>query len=187
MPFFFLALFAAAAASLAGREAVRVARLSAALGARAALLTACWLACAIGSGVAAWLGARIVGWIAQDARAVLVPVALLLAAGELALLRPARAPAEPTRSFGAIAIVLGTAQLTSAAGLLTLTLAASSAVPQLTALGGALGSGAVLTAAWRAGREWEARLPLLTLRWAVAGLLLLSALATGLWGHGLLD
>ena len=175
MPFFFLALFAAAAASLAGREAVRVARLSAALGARAALLTACWL------------GARIVGWIAQDARAVLVPVALLLAAGELALLRPARAPAEPTRSFGAIAIVLGTAQLTSAAGLLTLTLAASSAVPQLTALGGALGSGAVLTAAWRAGREWEARLPLLTLRWAVAGLLLLSALATGLWGHGLLD
>ena len=182
MPSFFLALFAAAAASLAGREAVRVARLSAALGARAALLTACWLACAIGSGVAAWLGARIVGWIAQDARAVLVPVALLLAAGELALLRPARPPAEPTRSFGAIAIVLGTAQLTSAAGLLTLTLAASSAVPQLTASCGKHG-----TRSKRAGREWEARLPLLTLRWAVAGLLLLSALATGLWGHGLLD
>ena len=186
MTSFFLALLATAAATFAGREAVRVARLSAALGARAALLTACWLACAIGKGLAAWLGARIATRLVPDATAVLVAVALLIAAGELALLRPSSPPAEPTRSFGAIVIVLGVAQLTSAAGLLTLALAVTATVPQLTALGGALGSGAGLTAAWRAGREWEVRMPLLALRWTVAGLLLLFALATGLWGHGLL-
>ena len=44
MPAFFLALIAAAAATLASREALRVARLSAALGGASGLLAALWLA-----------------------------------------------------------------------------------------------------------------------------------------------
>lgn len=178
MPFF-LSLAAAAAVSLAGREAVRVAQLSAALGPRIALLAGCWLGCAIGSGFAAWIGAQASALLVLDARRALVPIALLLAAGELALLRPGRAPAEPTRSFGAIVIVLGAAQLASAAGLLILALA-TLAEPELVAIGGTLGSGAAFTAAWRAGRTWQARMPLFALRWVLAVLLLLAALATGL-------
>ncbi len=171
---------------LAGREAVRVGRLSAALGARAGLLTACWLACALGSGLAAWLGSRIAAQLVPDAKAILVAIALLLAAGELALLRPGRVPAEPTRSFGAIVLVLGAAQLTSAAGFLVLALAAAMPVPELVVLGGTIGTGSVLTAAWSAGIGWETRVPLRPLRWSVAGLLLIAGLVTGLSARGLL-
>jgi hypothetical protein len=181
---FVLALAAAATATLAGREAVRVARLSAALGTNTALLTACWLACALGSGAAAWLGTKIGARLAPDASAMVTATALLVAAGDLALLRPVRAPAEPTRSFGAIVIVLGTAQLTSAVGFLILAVTTAGMAAELAALAGAVGSGAVLTAAWRAGRAWETRLPLPALRWTIAGLLLLGA---GLSARGLLD
>lgn len=187
MPSFFIALVAAAAANLAGREAVRVARLSSALGRRTVLLAACWLACALGAGLAAWLGSRVGATLLKpEAKAVLVAFALVLAAGEIALLRPGRIPVEPTRSFGAVVLVLGAAQLTSAAGFLVFALAAAAAESGLAALGGALGSGAVLTAGWRAGREWEERMPIGALRWSVAALLLLAGLVTGLSARGAL-
>ncbi|HYD23771.1 MAG TPA: hypothetical protein VEB68_03170 [Croceibacterium sp.] len=186
MPSFFLALLAAAAATLGGREAVRVARLAAALGSGSGLLAAGWLACAVACALAAWLGAGIAGQLFAEAKAMLVAIALLLAGLELAVMPPRRAPAEPTRSFGAIALVLGAAQLTAASGFLVFALAAATATPWLAAAGGALGSGAVLTAAWSAGPEWEARVPLRLLRYAVAGLLLAAALVTGLSARGLL-
>ena len=167
MPSFFLALLAAAAATLGGREAVRVARLAAALGAGTGLLVACWLGCILACALSAWLGAGIAAQLAPEAKSMLVAIALLLAGLELAVLRPGRAPAEPTRSFGAVLLVIGAAQLTAAAG-------------------GAMGSGAVLTAAWAMGREWEARLPLNLLRYAVAGALILAALVTGLGARGIL-
>ena len=186
MPSFFLALIAAAAATLGGREAVRVGRLSAALGAGTGLLVACWLACIIACALSAWLGAGIAGQLGPDAKSMLVAIALLVAGIELIVLRPGRAPAEPTRSFGAILIVLGAAQLTAAAGFLVFALAGATALPGLAAAGGALGSGAVLTAAWSLGAEWEARVPLGIVRVAVAGLLILAAIVTALDARGIL-
>lgn len=186
MPSFFLALLAAAAATAGGREAVRVARLAGALGSGVGLLVACWLACVVACALAARLGAAIASELAPAAKPMLVAIALLLAALELAVLRPGRAPAEPTRSFGAIALVLGAAQLTAAAGFLVFALAGALAAPWLAAAGGALGSGAVLTAAWSAGAEWEARMPLAFLRHGVAALLLVAAVITGLSARGLL-
>ena len=182
MPSFFLALIAAALATLGGREAVRVARLSAALGGGGALLVAGWLACAL----SAWLGAGIAARLGPEAKAMLVAIALLLAGLELAVLRARRAPAEPTRSFGAVLLVIGAAQLTAAAGFLVFALAGATALPALAAAGGALGSGAVLTGAWSMGPEWEARLPLGPVSYAVAGALILAALVTGLNARGLL-
>ncbi len=186
MPSFFLALIAAALATLGGREAVRVARLSAALGAGGVLLVAGWLACAIACVLAARLGAAIAGELAPEVKTMLVAIALLTAALELLVLRPARAPAEPTRAFGAVLLVLGAAQLTAAAGFLVFALAAATGAPWLAATGGALGSGAVFTAAWSMGTEWEARMPLRLLRYGVAALLFAAALATGLTARGLL-
>jgi hypothetical protein len=186
LPSFFLAMIAAALATLGGREAVRVARLSAALGAGTGLLAACWLGSVVACALSAWLGERVAAQLGPDAKAMLVAIALLVAGIELAVLRPHRAPAEPTRSFGAILLVIGAAQLTAAAGFLVFALAAATALPSLAAAGGALGSGAVLTGAWALGEEWETRLPLTLLRYAVAGALVLAALVTGLGARGLL-
>src|SRR5690606_39976980 len=94
---------------IGGREAVRVARLSAALGPGRALLTACWAACLAGCALSAWLGSGIAAQLAPDAKRMLVAIALLLAGVELAVLRPGRVPAEPTRSFGATVLVLAAA------------------------------------------------------------------------------
>ena len=185
MPSFFLALIAAAAATLGGREAVRVARLSEALGAGVGLLAACWLGCIVACALSAWLGAGIAAQLAPEGKVMLVAIALLVAGLELAVLRPGRVPAEPTRSFGAILIVLGAAQLTAAAGFLVFALAGATGAPGFAAVGGALGSGAVLTAAWSMGGEWEARLPLGIMRSAVAGTLVLAALVTGLDARGI--
>ena len=93
LPTFFLALIAAAAATLGGREAVRVARLAAGLGAGAGLLAACWLACIAACALSAWLGAGITGQLGPDAKDMLVAIALLLAGIELVVQRPGRAPA----------------------------------------------------------------------------------------------
>jgi hypothetical protein len=185
LPAFFLALIAAAAATLGGREAVRVARLSAGLGGSGWIALACWIACIVACALAGRLGAGIAGQLTPDGKTMLVAIALLLAAIELAVLRPGKAPAEPTRSFGAIALVLGAAQLTSAAGFLVFALATATGGPTLAAAGGALGGAAVLTAAWLAGRDWEARLPLNEVRYGVAGVLLLAALAAGVSARGL--
>lgn len=186
MPPFFLALLAATLATLAGREAVRVARLSAAHRGGAPVLVAGWLACIIAAALAGWLGAMIGAGLAPEAKAMLLALALLLAGAELLILRPGRAPEEPTRSFGAVLLVLAAAQVTAAAGFLVLALAAATGAPLLAAAGGALGSGAVLTAAWSLANEWESRLPLGLLRRGVAALLLVAALALGLAARGLL-
>jgi putative Ca2+/H+ antiporter (TMEM165/GDT1 family) len=186
MPSFFLALIAAALATLGGREAVRVSRLSAKLGGGWVLLVAGWLACAIACVLAARLGAAIAEELVPEAKTMLVAIALLLAGLELLVLRPGRAPAEPTRSFGAVLLVLGAAQLTAAAGFLVFALAGATGSPWLAAAGGTLGSAAVFTASWSMGREWEARMPIGLLRFGVAGLLLLAALVTGLIARGLL-
>ena len=185
MPSFFLALIAAAAATLGGREALRVARLSAALGAGTGLVVACWLGCILACALSAWLGAGIAARLAPDAKTMLVAIALLLAGIELIVLRPGRAPVEPTRSFGAILIVLAAAQLTAAAGFLVFALAGATGVPWLAAAGGSLGSGAVLTGAWSMGPEWETSLPLGLVRYTVAGLLGVAALVTGLEARGI--
>lgn len=165
---------------------MRVARLSAALGGGVALMIAGWIACIVASALAARLGAGVAAELAPEAKAMLVAIALLLAAVELAVLRPGRAPAEPTRSFGAIALVLAAAQLTAAAGFLVFALAGATGSPWLAAAGGALGSGLVLSAACSAGAEWEKRVPINVLRYGVAALLFVAALYIGLSARGLL-
>jgi len=136
--------------------------------------------------VTSYLGAAIAATLVPQAKAMLVAIALVLAALELAVLRAPRAPSEPTRAFGAAALVLSAAQLSAATSFIVFALAAALAAPWLAAAGGAVGSGAVLTAAWSAGGEWERGLPLRSLRLGMAGLLFLAAVVTGLSARGLL-
>ena len=184
MPAFFLALLAAALATVAGREAVRVARLAQALGSGFALLAVLWLATIASSACVAWFGAELGAQMASPAMGILVALALLFAAGEVLLLRPPAVPREATRSIPAILFVLLGAQLTDAARLMVLALAAAGGSPVLAGAGGAAGSGVALTFAWALGAQWESRLPLSAIRWAVAGVLVLAAGLPGLTALG---
>ena len=185
MPAFFLALLAAALATAAGREAVRVARLTAALNAGAGLLAAAWVAAAVSSAVAAWFGAELGRGLTPTAKGLLLAGALLVGAAELLVLHPPPAPREATRSLGAIFLVMLGGQLTDAARLFVMALAAAGGSALLSAAGAAAGSGVVATFAWALAGEWETRLPLRAVRWGAATLLLLAALASGLTALGL--
>lgn len=186
MPSFFLALLLSALAALGGREAVRVARLAAGLGQATGLLAACWLAAITGMVLAAWLGAGVAQYLHPDAKGMLLALALVMAAVELLMIGPGRKPLEPTRSFGAIVLVLAAGQLTGSGGFVVFALAGKAGIPALAAAGGAVGAGAVLTAAWAAGEEWETKLPLIALRYGLAAALALAGVLTGLSARGLL-
>lgn len=185
MTAFFLSFLGALLLGAAGRDGVRVARLSAGsgpatgLGAAPGLMLAIWLSALAASALAAWVGAWLAPQMPLAAREMLVALALGLAAVELLVLKPGRAPAEPTRSTGAILIVLAGAQVTDSARLVIAALAVLTREPWLVAAGGTLGSGAALTLAAMAGGEWERRISLRALSIGLAALLLLAALIIG--------
>ncbi len=190
MPAFFLAFLAALALTATGREGVRAARLSAGIappaGAPPGLLLALWLSAIATSALAAWAGALLAPQLPGAARQMFVALALVVAAVELVLLRAPPAPAEPTRSLGAVLLVFLASQLTDSTRLVVAALALATGEPLLAAAGGALGSGAALTLAALGGASWEKRLPLRALAIALAAALLLAAAVIGLAARGLL-
>jgi putative Ca2+/H+ antiporter (TMEM165/GDT1 family) len=186
MPALFLALLTAALAMLGGRPARLTARMAAALGGRVGLLIACWITAIASSALAAWAGTWLAPQMAPPVKTMFVAVALALAALELLLLRERAAPAEPTRSLGAIGLVLFAGQLTDAARFLVLALAVATHAPALAATGGTLGSGAVLSAAFMLGSEWDARLPLRVIRLGVGVLFAFGATAVALAARGVI-
>jgi hypothetical protein len=186
MPALFLTLMAAALAVAGGRSALLVARLSAALGGGFALLAVCWITAAATSALAAWAGALLAPLMPPAGKTMFAAAALALAALELLLASARRAPAEPTRSLGAIALVLFAGQLTDAARFLVLALVVATGEPVLAAIGGALGSGAVLTAGWALGEDWEKHVFLRTIRFAAASFFGIAAVVTGLAARGLI-
>ena len=179
MTSFFLTFLAVALAMLAGREAVRVARLAHAGAGALALLGAIAFAAIAGCAVAAWLAGEIAGLLPPDYRVWLVAGALALAALEVLLLSAPKAPREPTHSIGAVAIVLLAGVVTDASGLLVLSLSVATGEPVFVAAGGALAVIAVLGAGALTGADWE-KLPHATLRYAVAALLLGAAIMIGI-------
>jgi len=186
MPALFLALLTSALAMLAARPALLTARLSAALGAGPGLLVACWATAIATSALAGWGGAWLAPQMAPAAKGMFVAFALGVSGLELLFLHPRAKPAEPTRSLGAIFLVLLGEQVTDAARFFVLALAVATAGPVLAAAGGAIGSGAVLTAAWAVGGAWERRLPLRSIRVGVGGVFLLAAIVVGLSARGVI-
>jgi Ca2+/H+ antiporter, TMEM165/GDT1 family len=186
MPALFLALLTCTLATAGGRPALLTARLAARLGGGAALLAAGWITAAATSALAAWAAAWFGLLMAPAAKAIFVAFALAACAVELLLVKPPSPAAEPTRSLGAISLVLFAGQLTDAARFLVLALALATASPVSAGLGGAIGSGAALTAAWALGNEWEEHLPLTAIRRIVAALFLLAAVIVALAAKGVI-
>lgn len=176
MPAFFLSFLAVAVAMVAGADALRVARLRAALGWAGPLLVTSALAALAGATLAAWIADSLIPLIPAAFKPVTVAVALGLAGLEVLLRSPPVQPSEPTRSMGAISLVLLLGMVTDASGFIILSLAIATGEPLLAAAGGAFGAMVVMVSAIIAGADWQ-ELPLRTIRRVVgAGLLLVALL-----------
>ena len=168
-----------------------VARLAGRFAGSRPLLLAAWLSVLFSTLLATWAAGVVAPMIPARAKVLMVVLALVFAAGEIAWRRrPERAlPAplqEPTRSFSATFIVLAMGQIADAPRFLVFALAMATGAPELAALGGVLAGGVALTLAWAFGESALAR-PLITrLQWVAASVFLLAAIITGLSEYGLL-
>ena len=179
-------LFAFVAALLIGqgaRDQLVVARLAAATG--KAGLVAGWAAAIVSASFMAWAGATIATIVPPAGRQMLVAFALLAAAVELAWPNRVRDAAEPTRSVGAIFVVLLARQLGDASRFAIFALAAATALPALSGIGGAVGGGAAITIGWTMGARLERDLPLRAIRIALACATFVLALLIGLTARGI--
>lgn len=100
--------------------------------------------------LAAWAAAAVAPMLGERARLVMAALALAFAAAEALLVRPGRAPREPTRSLFALAVVLLAHQVSDAARFLVFGIALGSAAVVPAGAAGAIAGSIVLAAAWAA-------------------------------------
>lgn len=165
-----------------GRAQWLVARLSNDLGPSLGLLLCGLTTSGVAMGLSVWLGAMASAHFGSAALSAVAALALFGATGEL--LWPVRAPLakEPTRSLGAISLVLFAKQVLDAPRLILFAVATQ--IPQaiVLGLGGAIGVGFCLWLAWEFGEIIERQFSTVVARWitglillVVGGLLLLEA------------
>jgi putative Ca2+/H+ antiporter (TMEM165/GDT1 family) len=177
---FLFSLLLAFVLALGGRDQWLVARWADALGRSQLLLLVGLASSALTAAFMAWVGAQFAAILPPRAAQMLVAFALAIAAAELAWPVKADAPHEPTRSLGAIAIVLAARQLGDGARFAVFAFAAGASLPATAALGGALGGGGAIALGWSFGAAGLARWPLQLLRRGLAACLILAALFIGL-------
>ena len=185
MTSFMFAMVASFLAATGSRDQLLVAHLRERLGGSYALLLLVVATAIVSAFIAAWFGSTLAGQLSSDAATMFVAIAMLLAAVECAWPNRARKPREPTRSLGAIGIVLFLRQLTDASRFLIAAFAAALASPMLAASGGAIGGSAAVGLGWFLGERLE-HLPLPAIRLCLAALLLLLAIWLGLTARGLI-
>ena len=177
---FLLALLLVVALATGGRDQLMVAQWAGTLGRGAALLVVAAGCAFLSAGLMAWVGAEFAALLPRRAAQMLVAFALGVAAFELALPVRIKTPKEPTRSLGALAIVLLARQVGDGARFAVFALAAWSALPFAAGLGGALGGAAAVAVGWAVGADTLARWPLRMVRFALAACLAIAALFIGL-------
>lgn len=185
MSSFFLALLAVALVGLGGRDQLLVARLGAQMGQSAGLLAIGSLVSILTACVMATAGSAMAGMLSVSAKTMLLAFALLAAALDCAWPRKQARLREPTRSLGAIAIVLIFRQFTDAARFLVFALAVGLPSVWLAAAGGAIGGIVALGMAFAMGADFERQVPLRALRLTLSALLGMAALFVGLSARGI--
>ena len=182
----FLSLVAAFLATTGARDQAVVARQSSALGPHPGLLATAVLVACGGAALAVLSGIWIAQLLPAPAKAMLVAIALLLSAVEIAWPRPVTpVPREPTRSLGAVALVLTGQALTDATRFLILALAVAVSPPLLVGIGGALGSSAALAAGWALGEALSEHRLMRPLRVGIALVLAIVGVIVGLGVRGM--
>ena len=183
MAAFLLALVTVFAVSLGGRDQLLVARLSERLGKGGGLLAVGLLASAASALLMAAAGLAMALVLPGAAADMLVAIALLVAAVELAWQRRPKLPEEPTRSLFATFAVLFARQAGDAARFCVFAFAAGGSA-WLAGAGGALGGAAALGLGIAAAGELESW-PLRAIRLMLAGVLSIMAVAVGLAARGI--
>lgn len=186
MPSFFLAFIAGLLISVGSRDQLLVAQLSVRLGRSYSLLIIGALVAIITASIMAWAGQAAARVLPPEGKTMLVAIAMLLAAVELAWPSSHKAPKEPTRSLIALAVVLFSRQLGDASRLLILAIAAATGAPLLAGIGGALGGGGALAIGWFAGADLAGALPVRKIRLALAAVILTTGVLAGLSARGLI-
>lgn len=177
---FLLSLLLVFVLALGGRDQALVAQWSDALGQSLPLLLTGIVCAILAAAAMAWIGAEFAALLPRKAAQMLVAAALGLAAFEMGWPGRIKPPAEPTRSIGAIAIVLLARQIGDGARFVVFALAAWASLPITTALGGALGGAAAIVLGWGLGAGRLARWPLRPVRIALGTGLMIAALFIGL-------
>lgn len=153
----FIAAFAATFLLGTGaRDQVLIAGLTAKLGKRVSLLAVGLLITALTVLAATWLAALIAAQLGIENTRPVALLACALAGLEMAMVRLRRLPAEPTRSLGAITLVLIAFQAADAVRLASFALVLVSITPAFTAAGAVLGAMTALGAGWMLGQKFPA-------------------------------
>jgi putative Ca2+/H+ antiporter (TMEM165/GDT1 family) len=181
---FLFALVAVFAVSLGGRDQLLAARLAARLGKGGGLLAVGVLASAVSAFAMAAAGLALALVLPGPAADMLVALALLLGAAELAWSHRSALPEEPTRSLFAIFIVLLARQIGDAGRFLVFAFAAGGSAV-LAGAGGALGGTAAVALGVAACDELPGW-PLRRVRIGLALLLAMTAVVLGLKARGII-
>lgn len=179
-----LALATVFVVSLGGRDQLLVARLGDRLGKDGWLFVVGAAAAIISALAMAAAGLALTISLPAPAADMLVAIALLFAAVELAWNRPARLPEEPTRSLFATFLVLLARQIGDAARFCVFAFASGGSA-WIAGAGGALGGTAALALGIALGRELAAW-PLRSIRLGVAAVLAIVALWVALNARGII-
>ncbi|MFA7588301.1 MAG: hypothetical protein WCY11_19290 [Novosphingobium sp.] len=171
-----LALLAVLLAGIGARDQATLAGLVERLGPSPLALATAIATGITSSALAAWMAVAVAPLLTADARLLFAAMALALAGAESLLLSPGRKPREPTRSLGALAIVLLGHQLTDAARFLVFAIAVATAAPIAAGAGGAAGSIVVMVSAWLAPEVFGGTRLLAVRRVVGAGFVLLALL-----------
>ncbi len=188
MDSFLFCLILVALIALGGREQMIIAQVSDALAYRQGaalrrpipLLVLGWTCALITAGVMTYAGMTLADIMPPRAAWMLVSFALAIAAFELAWPVRLKAVQEPTRSLGAIGLVLLWRQLGDAARFVIFAFAVEATYPATALIGGALGGGAAVALGWSLGEKALSRWPLRAIRLIFAMCLILAAVFIGL-------
>lgn len=181
---FILALAAVFAVSLGGRDQLLVARLAVRHGKGGGLFAVGALAATASAMLMAVAGLALTLVLPGPAADMLVAIALLVAAVELAWPRAARLPAEPTASLFAALVVLLARQVGDAARFCVFAFAAGGSA-WVAGAGGAIGGAAALGLGIAMGGALAAW-PLRAIRRALAAVLAVAAVWIGLATRGII-
>jgi hypothetical protein len=188
MDSFLFSLILVALIALGGRDQILVGQISDALAEYSArairrplpLLALALASSACSAGVVTYAGFTLGSMMPPRAAWMLVAFAFAIAALELFWpIRP-KPLNEPTRSLGAIGLVLVWRQLGDAARFAIFAFAIEATIPFTAFLGGALGGGVAVATGWGLGAHALLRWPLRAIRLALGAALILAAILIGL-------
>ncbi len=183
---FVFAFVAVLLTSLGSHDQLLVARYSAHFGRDIRILLLGSAIAFLTAAAMAWGGYYISSIMPPNGKMMLVALALVFAAAELAWPIRKKPLREPTRSLGALGLVLIYRQLADGSRFLIFAFAAGSALPFFAGAGGAIAGVIAILLGWLLAEDLIEKAPLRAIRITLAIITLVAAIYIGLTARGLL-